>query len=67
MKKTLLLLAGLIFFGLAEAQNSSGDSSLQLVHIRETVISANRSSQVRSAVAQQVVVIRHHEIEQMNA
>jgi len=67
MKKTFLFLAGLHSLSALEAQNKTGDSTLQVVHIRETVIAANRSSQVRSAVAQQVTVIRQPEIQQMNA
>ncbi|MBK7940212.1 MAG: TonB-dependent receptor [Lewinellaceae bacterium] len=43
------------------------DTTLKVVHIRETVISANRGSQARSAVAQQVMVLRRSDIEQLNA
>ena len=67
MKKTILLLVVLHAFAPLRAQNNTGDSTLQMVHIRETVVSANRSSQVRNAVAQQLVIIRHTDIEQANA
>lgn len=50
----------------ANAQ-SPVDTSLKVVHIQETVISANRSSQARSTVAQQVKVLNRVEIEQLNA
>lgn len=43
------------------------DTTLRVVHIRETIVSANRGSQARSAVAQQVTVLRRAEIEQLNA
>ncbi|MCY7330586.1 MAG: TonB-dependent receptor [Saprospiraceae bacterium] len=43
------------------------DTTLKAVPLRETVISANRVSQARSAVAQQVVILPKAEIEQANA
>ncbi len=42
------------------------DSSLRLVPLRETVVAANRSSQSRTAVAQQVSVLRQAAIQQAN-
>lgn len=50
----------------ASAQTLS-DTTLEVVHLRETVVSANRNSQARTAVAQQIVVLGHAEIEQQNA
>lgn len=43
------------------------DTTLEAVPIRETVISANRSSQARSAVAQQVKILTKNEIASLNA
>ncbi len=68
MKKTLLLLCTyLLAEGATIAQTQPIDTTLKVVQIRETVISANRSKQARSAVAQQVLVVRKPEIEQINA
>jgi hemoglobin/transferrin/lactoferrin receptor protein len=65
MKKILLFaLVSAASNGLAQ---SSADTTLEAVPIRETVISANRSSQARSAVAQQVTILKRTEIEQINA
>ncbi len=67
MKKYLLFFLFLCCVGSASAQHKIPDTTLQVVPIRETVISANRSSQARSAVAQQVRTIHQVEIEQINA
>ncbi len=68
MKKTILFLIWVIpaTFS-ATAQNTpERDTALEVVPLRETVIAANRSSQSRSAVAQQVTVLRRAAIEQAN-
>ncbi len=49
------------------AQNSGADSTQNAIILHETVISANRSSQSRSTVAQDIHVIRRSEIERLNA
>lgn len=49
------------------AQTPAADTLLEAVPLRETVVSANRSSQSRSAIAQQVAVLTRPLIEQMNA
>ena len=65
MKRLFLLLF------LAAAMNvyaqTTIDTTLEAVPLRETVISATRSSQARSAVAQQVKVLAKNEIETLNA
>ncbi len=65
MKRLFLLLF------LAAAMNvyaqTTIDTTLEAVPLRETVISATRSSQARSAVAQQVKVLAKNEIENLNA
>jgi hemoglobin/transferrin/lactoferrin receptor protein len=43
------------------------DTTLEAVPVRETVISASRSSQARNAVAQQVKILTRKEIENQNA
>lgn len=65
MKKTLLYL--LTAAALQVHAQTPADTTMEAVPIRETVVSANRSSQARSAVAQQVTVLRRTEIEQLNA
>jgi hemoglobin/transferrin/lactoferrin receptor protein len=65
MKKTLFF--AFISTALNGLAQTATDTTLEAVPIRETVISANRSSQARSAVAQQVTILRRAEIEQMNA
>ncbi|MBL7781799.1 MAG: TonB-dependent receptor [Saprospiraceae bacterium] len=68
MKKTFLLFSTfLLVNGAMMAQNLPTDTTLKVVQIRETVVSATRSKQARSAVAQQVLLVRKPEIEQMNA
>lgn len=52
--------------GTLRAQNAPTDS-LEAVPLQETVISANRSGQSRTAVAQQLVVINRAQLTQMNA
>ena len=65
MKKTLLLI--LTAAALDGYAQTTADTTLEAVPIRETVVSAGRGSQARSAVAQQVTVLRRAEIEQINA
>lgn len=67
MKKILLLYVFLWLQTFVHAQSKTTDTTLQVVPINETVISATRNSQARSAVAQQVHILRRTEIEQMNA
>lgn len=65
MKKILLLiLTAATFEGYAQ---STADTTLEAVPLQETVISANRESQSRSAVAQQVTILERAKIEQLNA
>lgn len=64
--KKLFLSIYLLAAAQAVAQTPS-DTAFEVVHIRETVVSANRSSQARSAVAQQVTVLDRAKIEQLNA
>lgn len=66
-KNVLFLLIALCCQSLLQGQTKSADTTLQVVHIHETVVSANRGSQARTAVAQQVQVLRRKEIEQLNA
>ncbi len=66
MKKIAILLG----LGLAVSVRlgaQATDTALQAVPLRETVISANRSRENRSAVAQQVVVLDQQLIAQMNS
>lgn len=65
MKKILLFIPMLATVS-AVAQTPA-DTALKVVPLRETVISANRSSQARSAVAQQVAILRRAEMEQLNS
>jgi len=65
MKKILLLL--LMAAALESFAQTVADTMLEVVPIRETVISANRASQARSAVAQQVKILTKNEIASLNA
>lgn len=67
MKKILPYFIALGLPVFVQAQNKTVDSTLQVVHIDETVVSATRGHQSRTAVAQQVRILRCTEIEQMNA
>ena len=60
MKKILLLI--FMAAALKGFAQTVADTTLEVVPIRETVISANRSSQARSAVAQQVKILTKNEI-----
>ena len=55
------------FISVHDHAQTVADTTLEAVPLRETVISAGRSSQARSAVAQQVTILRRTEIEQLNA
>jgi hemoglobin/transferrin/lactoferrin receptor protein len=61
----LLVLGGLSLH--ARAQTIDADTTQEAVPLRETVISATRISESRSAVAQQISVIRRADIERLNA
>lgn len=65
MKKVLLLL--LMAAASKSFTQTAADTTLEVVPIRETVISANRASQARSAVAQQVKILTKNEIASLNA
>ena len=65
MKKIFLFIS--VLTAAHAGAQAPADTTLKVVHIRETVVSANRGSQARSAVAQQVTVLRRSDIEQMNA
>ncbi|MCB0532188.1 MAG: TonB-dependent receptor [Lewinellaceae bacterium] len=69
MKKLLpcLVLCLMIQQSAAAQKNTEPDTTLEAVPIRETVVAANRSSQSRTAVAQQVTVLRQAAIQQANA
>ncbi|MFN0033726.1 MAG: TonB-dependent receptor plug domain-containing protein, partial [Saprospiraceae bacterium] len=68
MKKARLLSIILPFFSLPmAAQNTVADSTDQAVTLNETIVSANRVSQSRSAIAQDVRVLRRADIERLNA
>lgn len=68
MKNTLFILSILLFFQLKTyAQATSADTLQEAVPLQEAVISANRVSQSRTAVAQQVKVLRRAQMEQINA
>jgi len=56
-----------LFAGSIAAQTNTSDSTQKAVLLNETIISANRTSQSRSAVAQDVRVLRRTEIERLNA
>ncbi len=67
MKKLITsIVVGLAVVVAGHAQ-APADTALQAVPLRETIISANRVSQARSAVAQQVMVLSRAQIEQVNA
>ncbi len=67
MKKLMTSIGvGLVAIATGYSQ-SPVDTALQAVPLRETVVSANRVSQARSAVAQQVTVLSSAQIEQVNA
>lgn len=67
MKKLMTSIGvGLVAIATGYSQ-SPADTALQAVPLRETVISANRVSQARTAVAQQVTVLSRAQIEQVNA
>jgi hemoglobin/transferrin/lactoferrin receptor protein len=65
MKKALLLI--LMAAALKGFAQTAADTTLEAVPIREAVISANRASQARSAVAQQVKILTKNEIQNLNA
>lgn len=65
MKKTLLFI--LMAAALKGHAQTVADTTLEVVPIQETVISANRSSQARTAVAQQVKILTKNEIASLNA
>jgi hemoglobin/transferrin/lactoferrin receptor protein len=68
MKKTTFFASILTFFSLSlTAQSTQADTSGKAVILNETVISANRVSQSRSNVAQDIHVLRKSEIERLNA
>ena len=52
---------------LVQAQQVERDTAMEEVSLNETVVAASRGSQARTAVAQQVRVIRRTEIERANA
>jgi hemoglobin/transferrin/lactoferrin receptor protein len=49
------------------AQNTPADTTLEIVPLKETVVSVSRGSQARTAVAQQVKTLTRTEIESINA
>lgn len=68
-RKIISALVGFILIqtsGFAQIKTEP-DSTLKVVPIRETIVAANRSSQSRTAVAQQVTVLRKAVIQQANA
>lgn len=68
MKKILFTIALLFLFQLKTfAQTTPADTAQRAVSLDETIISANRVSQSRTAVAQQVKVLRRAQMEQLNA
>ena len=68
MKKTSFFFIILTLFGLPlAAQNTSADSTDKSIILNETVVSSNRMSQSRSAIAQDVRVLRRADIERINA
>ena len=56
-----------LFVGALAAQSTTLDSTQKAVLLNETVISANRTSQIRASVAQDIYIIRRSEIERLNA
>ena len=68
MKNILFTLISCCIFQInAFAQTTVADTTQEAVRLQETIISANRVSQARSAVAQQVTVLRRADIERVNA
>lgn len=67
MKKLYIWLALTFFAKVVALAQAPVDTTLKAVPLRETVISANRLSQARTAVAQQVTVLSKAQIEQANA
>ena len=68
MKKIhLFYILSIFVTGALAAQTTAADSLEKAVTLNETVISANRTSQSRSTVSQDVHVIRRTEIERLNA
>jgi len=68
MKKIFFLFYILLVFqSTALAQTAPADTTQEAVSLIETVISASRVSQSRSAVAQQVTVLKRSQIEWLNA
>jgi hemoglobin/transferrin/lactoferrin receptor protein len=64
MQKYILCCCLLVVAAFLHAQES--DSALQVVSLRETIISANRASQSRNAVAQQTAILKRSQIELLN-
>ncbi len=68
MKKTILFFIILVLFSPSViAQTPWADSTKKAIILNETIISANRVSQSRSSIAQDVRVLRRTEIERINA
>jgi hemoglobin/transferrin/lactoferrin receptor protein len=68
MNKYIIFTASAIILPLfAGAQQVERDTAMEEVSLNETVVAASRGSQARTAVAQQVRVIRRTEIERVNA
>lgn len=67
MKKLYILLIVSSFANILVHAQAPADTTLKAVPLRETVISAGRVSQARTAVAQQVMVLSKAQIEQANA
>ncbi len=60
-------MAAIFLSQFAHAQQVEKDTTMEEVSLNETVVAASRGSQARTAVAQQVRVIRRTEIERVNA
>lgn len=67
MKKLSIFLIFNVLLQIYGQAQSLADTTLKAVPLTETVISANRVSQARTAVAQQVTVLSRAQIEQANA
>ncbi len=68
MKNIPRILFALLFFSLKTlAQIPPADTVQEAVPLREAIVSANRVSQSRTAVAQSVQVLRRAQMEQINA
>lgn len=67
MKKTFSLSIFLLLALWVAAQTTTADTTLEVVPLNEAVIAVTRSSQAKTAVAQQVKVLRRSEIELANA